>query len=224
MDESARLQVLAASRLLGALPEDDRRRLAAAASVRRYQRGQLVFSQGDPGDSLLVVVDGSLKALSTSPQGEELLLAVVEPGETVGELAVADGGERSATIVALTDAAVLRIPRETVLSTAELSPAFQQVLLTSLAATVRRLTGDAADLVFLDIPRRVAKLLLILPRVDGTHVVRTRLTQTELAERVGASRQSLNAALQTFQRRGWITVGPHEVRLLDTDSLRRFVG
>jgi CRP/FNR family transcriptional regulator, cyclic AMP receptor protein len=224
MDEDARLQVLTTSRLLGALPEDDRRRLAAAASVRRYQRGQLVFSQGDPGDSLLVVVDGSLKALSTSPQGEELLLAVVEPGETVGELAVADGGERSATIVALTDAAVLRIPRETVLSTAVLSPAFQQALLTSLAATVRRLTGDAADLVFLDIPRRVAKLLLTLPRADGTHVVRTRLTQTELAERVGASRQSLNAALQTFQRRGWITVGPHEVRLLDPASLRRFVG
>lgn len=224
MDEDGRLRVLSACRLLGAVPEVDLRRLAAAASVRRYRRGQLIFYQGDPGDSLLLVVEGSLKALSTSPQGEELLLAVVEPGETVGELAVADGGERSATIVALTDAALLRIPRETVLATAERSPALQRVLLTSLAATVRRLTGDAADLVFLDIPRRVAKLLLSLPRADGTDVVRTRLTQTELAERVGASRQSLNAALQSFQRRGWITVGPHEVRLLDPSSLRRFVG
>jgi CRP/FNR family transcriptional regulator, cyclic AMP receptor protein len=171
-----------------------------------------------------VVVEGSLKALSTSPQGEELLLAVIEKGETVGELAIADGGERSATIVALTDAVVLRIPREAVLATAEHSPALLGVLLTSLATTVRRLTGDAADLVFLDIPRRVAKLLLSLPRADGTDVVRTQMTQTELAERVGASRQSLNAALQTFQRRGWITVGAHEVRLLDPSSLRRFVG
>ena len=224
MDEDGRVRVLAASRWIGALPEEDRRRLASAASVRRYRRGQFIFYQGDPGDSLLVVADGSLKALSTSPQGEELLLAVIERGETVGELAVADGGERSATVVALTDATVLRIPREVVLSTAEHSPALLGVLLTSLAATVRRLTGDAADLVFLDIPRRVAKLLLTLPRADGTDVVRTLLTQTELAERVGASRQSLNAALQAFQRRGWITVGTHEVRLLDPSSLRRFVG
>jgi CRP/FNR family cyclic AMP-dependent transcriptional regulator len=224
MDEDGRLRVLTNARLLCALPEDDRRRVAAAASVRRYRRGQLLFYQGDPGDSLLVVMEGSLKALSTSPQGEELLLAVIEQGETVGELAVADGGERSATIVALTDAAVLRIPRETVLAIAERSPALQRLLLNVLAATVRRLTGDAADLVFLDIPRRVAKLLLTLPRAADTDVIRTQLTQTELAERVGASRQSLNAALQSFQRRGWIAVGAHEVRLLDLSSLRRFVG
>ena len=69
----------------------------------------------------------------------------------------------------------------------------------------------------------MAKLLLGLPRMDGD-VVRTRMTQTDLAERVGASRQSLNAALQSFQRRGWLTVGAQEYRIRDVEALRRFVG
>ncbi len=222
VDGDARLRVLTGSRLLSGVPEADLRPFAAAATSRRYRRGQLLFCEGDPGDSILLVVDGSLKAVSTSSHGEELLLAVVERGETVGELAVADGGVRSATLVALTDATVLRVPREAVLAATERSPALTRALLASLAGTVRRLTGDAADLVFLDIPRRVAKLLLSL--AGAGDVVRTRLTQTELAEKVGASRQSLNAALQGLQRRNWIRVGNQEVRLLDVAALRRFVG
>jgi CRP-like cAMP-binding protein len=208
--------------LFAGLPEGDVRRLAAAAASRHYKRGQLLFYEGDAGDSLLVVVEGSLKAVSTSPQGEELLLAVIEQGDTVGELTVADGGPRSATIGALTDVSVLRLPREAVLAVADRSPALTRALLASLAGTVRRLTGDAADLVFLDVPRRVAKLLLGL--ADADDVARTRMTQTELAERIGASRQSLNAALQSFQRRGWLTVGTNEFRLDDAAALRRFVG
>ncbi|MGK5168915.1 Crp/Fnr family transcriptional regulator [Geodermatophilus sp. CPCC 205761] len=225
VDEQGRARALSRCRLFAGVPEADLQRLATVATARRYRRGQLLVYEGDPGDSLLVVVEGSLKAVSSSPHGEELLLAVVEPGETVGELTVADGGARSATIAALTDATVLRIPREAVLSAAERSPALTRALLDSLASTVRRLTGHAADLVFLDIPRRVAKLLLSLPRADGDAVVvRTRLTQAELADRVGASRQSLNAALQGFQRRGWVTVGSQEIRLHDVDALHRFVG
>lgn len=223
MDERTKLRALAGCRLFTGLPEADLERLAAGAAPRRYGRGQLLFYEGDPGDSLLVVVEGSLKAVSTSLDGEELLLAVLEAGETVGELTVADGGTRSATIAALTDVTVLRVPRETVLSAAERSPALTRALLGELAGMVRRLTGDAADLVFLDVPRRVAKLLLSLPRGEGG-VVRTQLTQTDLAEKVGASRQSLNAALQHFQRRGWVVVGNREFRLRDEQALRRFVG
>lgn len=224
MDENVRLAALAACRLFAAVPEAELWRLAAQATVRRYPRGQFLFYEGDPADSMLVVVDGSLKAVSPSPHGDEHLLAVLEPGESVGELTVADGGPRSATIAALTDATVLRLPREAVLGAMERTPPLARAMLESLAATVRRLTGDAADLVFLDVPRRVAKLLLTLPRDDGDGRVRTRLTQTELAERVGASRQSLNAALQNFQRRGWISVAGQEIRVLDEAALRRFVG
>ncbi len=222
MDENTRKRWLAGCRLFSDLPEPELGRIAAAAGLRRYRRGQLLFYEGDPGDSMLVLVQGRLKAVSTSPQGEELLLAVLEPGEAVGELTVADGGTRSATIGALTDAVVLRLPRDAVLASLERSPALVRAMLESLAGTVRRLTADAADLVFLDTPRRVAKVLLALPR-DGD-LIRVRLTQSELAERVGASRQSVNAALQEFQRRGWITVATQGTRLRDTAAMSRFVG
>ena len=224
MDDAARGRVLRTCTLFSGLPEEDLRRLAVASSLRRYRRGQFVVHAGDPGDSLLVVADGSLKAVTISANGEELLLAVVEPGEVVGELTVVDGGERSATVAALTDASVVRIPRESVLAVAEHSPVLVRAMLSSLAAMVRRLTGDAADLVFLDTPRRVAKLLLSSAPPTGPHRVHLELTQSELAERVGATRQTVNAALQGFQRRGWITVDSRDVTLHDVPAMRRFVG
>jgi CRP-like cAMP-binding protein len=224
VDDDRRVRLLATCRLFSDIPEADLRQLSASAALRRYRRGQLVVQEGDPGDALLVVVEGSLKAISSSVHGEELLLAVVEPGETVGELAVADGGCRSATLVALTDCAVLRLPRAQVLAATDRSPILARALMASLAGTIRRLTGNAADLVFLDAPRRVAKLLLTLAGGNGHVVVHTGLTQSELAERVGASRQTLNSALQDFQRRGWITVRGQEVSICDPDALRHFVG
>jgi CRP/FNR family cyclic AMP-dependent transcriptional regulator len=224
VDELQRVRAVAASPLLADVPADDVRALARAATVRRYRRGQLLFCEGDPGDSLLVVAEGTLKAFHTSPQGDELLLAVVEPPEVLGELTVADGGVRSLSVSALTAAVVLRIPRDTVLGVAARSPALMRSLLASLAGVVRRLTGATADLVFLDVPRRTAKFLLALRGPEGPDLVRTRLTQTDMADRVGTSRQSLNAALQEFQRRGWVVLGSGEIRIRDADALRRFVG
>jgi CRP/FNR family transcriptional regulator, cyclic AMP receptor protein len=206
-------------RLVRHAADSDLARLAAVARPRKLARGQIVFTEGDAADALLVVCEGSLKASSSSSDGESFLLAVVGPGDTLGELTVADGGLRSATVTSVTDALVLRLPREDVLRVAESSPALMRALLSGLAGVVRRLTGAAADLVFLDIPRRVAKLLLALPAGD-TGV----LTQAEMADRVGASRQSLNAALQEFRRRGWIRVARREIEMLDREALRRFTG
>ncbi|WP_433802923.1 Crp/Fnr family transcriptional regulator [Actinomycetospora sp. CA-084318] len=223
MDEQRGVQALAVCPLFADVNEADLRQLASAGSMRRYRRGQLLFSEGDPGDSMLVVVDGSLKAVSASAHGEELLLAVVDPPGVVGELTVADGGRRSATVTALTDASVLRLERDVVLAVAAGSPALTHALLGSLAEVVRRLTGAAADLVFLDTPRRVAKFLLSLEASESSTRIRSRLTQTEMAHRVGTSRQSLNAALQGFRRRGWITVAGQEIELRDPVALRHYV-
>jgi CRP-like cAMP-binding protein len=224
MDERARSCVLRSCHLFADLSDPDLQRLAAASSARRYRRGQLVVREGDPGDALLVVAEGAPKAVTTSPHGEELLLAVVEPGESTGELAVADGGGRSATVAALTDATVGRISRESVLAVAEHSPALIRALLGSLARTIRRLTGDAADLVLLDTPRRVAELLLSMASCSGPPRVHLEVTRSELAERVGATRQTVNAALQGLQRRGWIAVDQRDVLLHDVPALPRFVG
>jgi CRP/FNR family transcriptional regulator, cyclic AMP receptor protein len=222
VDVTVRARILAACPLFSGVAEPELTGLAEQAQPRRYRRGQLVFCEGDSGDSLLVVVEGSLKVTRSRADGGEFLLAVMTPNEAIGQLTVADGGPRSATVSTITDATVLRIPREAMLAAAATSPALTRELLVALAALVRRLTGSAADLAFLDIPRRVAKLVLsrAAPGADVTNG----LTQAEMAAAVGASRQSLNAALQDFQRRGWITVRPGKIELTDPDAVRRFAG
>ena len=224
MDQEQRARMLADSRLFGDVPTAAIQRLAAAAGLHRYRRGQILFVEGDSGDSLLLIVDGALKAYSTSAEGEEFLLAVVGPGETLGELVLADGGSRSASVTAMTDATVLRLPRHAVLDAAEIWPQVTAALLKSLADVVRRLTGAAADLVFLDLPRRVAKMLLIEREAAHSDVFETRLTQEEMAHRVGGSRQSVNTALREFQRRGWIAVDGARIEVRHPQAVQQFIG
>jgi CRP/FNR family transcriptional regulator, cyclic AMP receptor protein len=224
MDERQRVEVLAGCALFKALPQAALQQLAAHTAIRNCRRGQILFAEGDPGDSLIVVVSGSLKAYSTTEHGDEFLLAVVGPGETLGELALADGGLRSATVSALTEASVLRVPRDAVLELARSEAGLMDALMLALASVIRRLNGHAADLAFLDLPRRVGKLLLTQHGAAPDAAAGATLTQNEMAARVGASRQSVNAALQEFQRRGWIRLAGREITVLDPAALARFVG
>jgi CRP/FNR family cyclic AMP-dependent transcriptional regulator len=223
MDQNERVALLATVPILAVLDEEALDELAKSATVRRYRRGQIVFTEGDSGDSLLVVVEGQLKASATSREGDELLLAVIGPGQSVGEVCLADGGTRSATVEAHTSAVVMRIPRESVMSVAVGAPEFTAVLLTAMAAVVRRLTGAAADLVFLDLPRRVAKLLLERHQATGQDLVSLSMSQADVAHIVGASRQSVNAALGNFQRRGWISMEGQTILIRDPAAMTRFV-
>jgi CRP-like cAMP-binding protein len=205
MDPARKIALLRTCPLFEQLPAEDLDRLAEQAALRRYRRGQVVFYAGDPGDCLLVVADGRLKVMARSENGDELLLAVVGPPDSIGALAIADGGPRSATVEALTDTTVLRVDRADIWRLEAAGTAVSDALMRMLAVVVRRLTGTAADMVFLDLPRRLAKLLLEQCRVAGSDVVDLPWTQTDMASSIGASRQSVNATLRDFQRRGWIT-------------------
>lgn len=215
--------VLGAAPLFAGIDPESRARLAADCRSRRYRRGQVVFFEGDPSDAVLVVAAGRLKVVSTSPDGDQLLLQVVDPGESVGEVGVLDGEPRSATVEAIEDAAVVVVPAEALWACIERSPTAARGLLRSLGATLRRLTGDTADLVFLDLPRRVAKLLLSEYEETGAERVAVGLNQTDLGQRIGGSRQSVNTALRSFARRGWVGLDGGEIVVRDPDALRRFL-
>jgi CRP-like cAMP-binding protein len=199
------------------LPRRELDDLAARTVARRCRRGQLLFSEGDPGDSLLLAAEGRLKILTRGEDGGELLLAVIGPSESIGALSLADGGPRSATVEALTDAVVLRIDRADIAASG-----VSDVLARMLADVVRRLTGTAADLVFLDLPRRLAKLLILQRQTAGDDLVKVPWTQTDMASAIGASRQSVNSALHDFQARGWIVVQGPRLRVRDPEALTRF--
>jgi CRP-like cAMP-binding protein len=98
-----------------------------------------------------------------------------------------------------------------------------QALLASVAATLRRLTEAASDLVFLDLPRRVAKVLLSQPR-DDSGIIQLKISQEQLAHQAGGTRQSVNAALRGFERRGWIEVRDRALAINQAEALRRFAG
>jgi len=215
--------LLRATELLAAVPTAELEALAAGSRIRTFRRGQVVFTAGEPGETVMVVISGRVKVMVRSADGGELTLTVIGPGAMFGENGVADGGPRSADCEALQESRLLLIPREMIVDLSGRVPAVAQVLLRSVTANLRRLTEATSDLVFLDLPRRVAKMLLSQPRgEDG--VISPSLSQEELAHQAGGSRQSVNAALRGFERRGWIQVSGRTVTVTQVAALNRFAG
>jgi CRP/FNR family transcriptional regulator, cyclic AMP receptor protein len=216
-------RILRRTRLLRSVPPEDLAALAAVSRLRTFRRGQVVCTTGDPADSLIVVVSGSVRVVVRSADGGELTLTVVQPGGSLGELSIADGGPRSAGAETLEESQLLLVPREAIQDVCARVPAAAQALTDTIAATLRRLTESVADLVFLDLPRRVAKILLGQPR-DDDGAIRLKMSQEQLAHQAGGSRQSVNAALRGFERRGWIEVRDRAVTVKQPAALGRFAG
>ena len=203
--------------------------LSQGAVRRTLPVGQALFHEGESGETLYLVVEGLVKLTVASPDGREMLLATVGPRETFGELSLVDGGLRSTSAVAVEPTTVLALQRADLLDALRREPALVDGLLRSLGALVRRLTEQASDLVFLDVQARVAKLLVGLAERDGvtsegTVAVDLQLSQGDLAEMVGVSRQSLNQALHKLAERGWITVEGRHVTVHDAVGLQRRAG
>lgn len=215
--------VLHETELLRSVPAEQLAAMAAVSRLRLFRRGQVVFTAGDPGGALIVVVSGRVKVVVRSADGGELTLTIIEPGGVLGEISVADGGPRSADAETLEECKLLLVPREAIQATCARVPSVTQALLISVAATLRRLTEAASDLVFLDLPRRVAKVLLSQPR-DGNGVIQPKISQEQLAHQAGGTRQSVNAALRGFERRGWIEVHDRALAVKQAAELRRFAG
>jgi CRP/FNR family cyclic AMP-dependent transcriptional regulator len=218
--------LLGRTKLFDDLPSAALLRLGERAVERSYRRGQMIFGQGDPGEALFVVSDGLVKVFVTSEDGDEMVLVTLRPPETFGELALIDGGARSASAETLEATTVLVLTRSTVLEVMTEHPVLAESLLRALGAVVRRLTEQAADLVFLDLHGRVAKLLLTLAadrgqsRGDET-LLDLHMTQTNLAAMVGGSRQSVNQILRAFERRGYLEFHGRQVVLRHPEMLRR---
>jgi CRP/FNR family cyclic AMP-dependent transcriptional regulator len=229
MRAEAAVELLRRTRLFAGLEEPTLRVLAERAIERSYPRHGRLFYQGDPGTGLFVVASGLVKVVVTSEDGEEMVLVTLGPGEALGELSIVDGGPRSASAEALEPTVALIITRPVLLDLATRDRALTEALLQTLGGLLRRLTEQAADLVFLDLPGRMAKLLAGLAAERGTETpegieLDAGLTQTDLGAMVGASRQSVNQILQGFARRGFLQVQGRRIVVTRLDLLRRRAG
>lgn len=190
------------------------------------RRGETLFKEGDLGDRLYIVTEGKVKLGHTSEDGRESLLAVLGPGEILGELTLFDPGPRTATATAVTPATLLYLDHKDLSAILDTNPKLAEHMLKALAQRLRRTNESLSDLVFSDVPGRVAKALLDLadrfgtPTDEGVHVPHD-LTQEELAQLVGASRETVNKSLADFVSRGWIRLEGRAVTLLDVDRLAR---
>ena len=207
----------AASHLLGdvplfaELPAATLDRLARESRLRRFPRGQVLCSEGAPGDSLLVLEQGRVKISRYSAGGQEVVLAAVEAPAAFGELALIDGAPRSATITAQTAVVVRVLGRDAVHALIEREPSVAMALLRAVTGMVRATNERLADILSLDVPGRVAKWLLARAETSGTRrpegvVVPLGLSQGELAAELGTTRVSVNKALKGFEARGAIAL------------------
>jgi CRP-like cAMP-binding protein len=209
-------EALARSRVLGVLAPEDRARLSEQCVGRQFAKNQVVYVAGGPADSMLVLTSGELKVSNYSAEGAELILALVLPGETIGELGMLSNLARSATVIATRPSAAMMLSRAVVMQLIEERPAVAVAMLQHLADMTRKMNGVAADLVFLDVHQRVARFLLSHTRDPSGSV---RVTQAHLGSTIGASRQRVNMCLQEFQRQGWVSLSSGTIRIVDRDAL-----
>ncbi len=213
--------------LLARLPEEELKALASKGHVHDYRSGTAIFHEGDPGNALHIVIEGGVRIVVASRKGEEATIALLGPGECVGDLALLDGRPRSASAIASGRTKTLVVRRDDFTKWLAERPKAAFALLETLSLRVRRTDEALADFAFLDLPQRLAKRLLSLAASanDGQQLAgsKLRITQAELASMLGVSRESVNKQLNQFARDGWITLSRGQVTLVDPEALRTFV-
>ena len=196
---------------------------------RRYRRGEVIFHQGDPGDSLHIVSRGRVKILLTSPHGDEAIVATVRPGDFFGELTLIDGAPRSATATAVDQVETLVLARDRFRQLLATNPVLRENLEVSLAAEVRRMNEHVEELHFLDLEGRIAAHLARLvereqPGVRGAVELPFDYSQGDLAAMIGGARQSVNRVLRSLEREGLIRIDRERLFISDVAKLEARAG
>jgi len=210
--------------MFAGLEREVRQRVIAAAVPRTYRKGQLLFVENDPGESLIVLRRGAVMVFRTAPTGERAVLNVMRPPDTLGELSLLDGGARSLSAEAIEDCQALTLSRAAFIDLVHSNPRILDAVMRSLGALIRRLTEQNADHVFLDLPGRVAKTLVRLAGESQAPMITIELNQSQLAEMAGGSRQSVNQAIGSFASRGWLRTEGRRIVVTDVAALRRRAG
>jgi CRP-like cAMP-binding protein len=210
--------------LLESLTPEERRGVLAAGRRRRFARREVLFHRGDPGEAVHLIVSGTVAVYITTPTGSTAIFAVFGPGEAVGEMALIEAGERTATAIAVEASETLSLRRDQLDELRARHPQIDRMLVTLLAARVRRLNAALVDAFFASAETRVVRRLHSLaartPEKGGVRTIR--LTQEDLAGLAGTTRPTANKVLRELERTGAITLrrGRIEVSRLDLVAAR----
>jgi CRP-like cAMP-binding protein len=205
------------------LGEPERDALVALAHMRSYAAGENIFLMGTQHDSMMAVLSGDVKISVSSADGKEVVLAVLHSGDVFGEIAMLDGKQRSADANALTACNLASLHRRDVLAALDKNPAAWLGLVEVLCRRLRRTDQHLVELALLEVPGRVAKALLRAGEGERGSSAREnadfRLSQRELGNMVGATRESVNKCLQEWQRDGVIRMRRGVISIADRAAL-----
>lgn len=216
--------ILAGSGIFQGVDPSAVRALVAQLQSVEFRRGRRIFGDGEPGERLYIIVEGKVKIGRRTGDGRENLLTIMGPSDMFGELSIFDPGPRTSSATAITDVSAVSMDRNDLKTWIAGRPEIAEQLLRVLARRLRRTNNSLADLIFTDVPGRVAKQLLYLAErfgtpQDGVLAVTHDLTQEEIAQLVGASRETVNKALSDFAHRSWIRIDGKTVTILDAERL-----
>jgi CRP/FNR family cyclic AMP-dependent transcriptional regulator len=212
---------LATVPLFNGLDRGELEKFAEVTREKSYPKGSVILFEDDPGDSLFVVRDGRVKVVLIGEDGREVILGVLGVGEYFGELSLIDDRPRSAHVIAMEDSNLLVLRREDFRKRVESSPSVAWSLLTELSRRLRRADDKIGGLVLLDVPGRIARLLLDLAEESGTNAIEKTLTHQTIAQMIGASRETVSRAMKDFQDAGWITVERRRIAIADRAALEQ---
>ena len=204
------IALLRRNRLLSLLEPAEMDEVLRFARIRKVQPEERIFAKGDPGDCMYAILKGRVSVETESEDAKVMLLNLLDAGDVFGEIAMLDGGERTASVTAIQTGELLRIDRRDFLPFLERHPSLSIRLMVVLCARLRWTSGIIEDTVFLDVPRRLAKRILFLmrtygrPSAEGTRITEF-ISQEDLAHMLGVSREIVNKTLRSFQKSDAVT-------------------
>jgi CRP/FNR family transcriptional regulator, cyclic AMP receptor protein len=210
---------LATVPLLSRIAPDELRRFGDITREKQYTKGSVILFEDDPGDSLFIVREGRVKVVLVAEDGREVILGVLGVGEHFGELSLIDDQPRSAHVIAMEDATLLVLRRDDFRRRVESNPSVAWALLAELSRRLRRADGKIGGLVLLDVPGRIAQLLLDVAEEGGAATIDKPLTHQIIAQMIGASRETVSRTMREFQDGGLISVHRRRITIQDRTRL-----
>jgi len=222
--EEAR-QLLGNCILFRGFKADERDAILGRVRTRAFKAGETVFTIGSPGDNMMAVLNGTIRISVPAPDGKELLLAILQPGEVFGELAVLDGKERSADAVANSPCTLAILDRRDMLSFLEQHPAVWLKLITVLCERLRHTDQQLAEVALLQLPARLAKTMLRISNDESRSTASPgqptiQLSQQELANMVGGTRERVNKCLAAWRREGLVKMSGGTITISNMPALQ----
>jgi CRP/FNR family cyclic AMP-dependent transcriptional regulator len=212
---------LATVPLFGGLDRGELQQFAELSREKTFPKGSVILFENDPGDSLYVIRSGRCKVVLIGEDGREVILGVLGESDHFGELSLIDELPRSAHVIAMDDSTLIVLRREDFRRRIEASPAVAWALLVEMSRRLRRADEMIGGLVLLDVPGRIARLLLDLSEEAGNNTIEKALTHQTIAQMIGASRETVSRAMKEFQDAAWVTVERRRITLADRPALEQ---